>query len=108
MGSGRLAECAWVVVGMLGVLNCGGCLARSTIDPDRNEMAVGVRERRGEEQIHWLLRERTEIYRHPELIVRYAERMEERLSPSPISGEPVLGQVRESADAWERFFAGTR
>lgn len=86
----------------------GACAARSVIDPERNQMTVGEREGRGEDQIHRLLRERTEIYRHPELVVRYFEKMEERLAPSPIEGELVLGQVRDSADAWERFFGGTR
>lgn len=85
-----------------------GCAPRSAIDPDRNQMAVGVRERRGEDQIHRLLRERTEIYRRPELVVQYFERMEERLAPAPIEGELVLGQIRDSADAWARFFSGTQ
>ena len=95
-------------IGLVAVLALGGCAPRTPIDPDRNEMMVGARERHGEHQIHRLLRERTRIYREPELVVKYFERMEERLAPSPIEGELVLGQVRESTDAWERFFEGTR
>lgn len=85
-----------------------GCAPRTPIDPNRNETLVGTRERHGEHQIHRLLRERTRIYREPELVARYIERMEDRLAPSPIEGELVLGQLRESTDAWERFFEGTK
>lgn len=102
----RLGRCVVTVLACGAIL--GACAPRSVIDPDRNQMSVGERERRGEDQIHRLLREQTEIYRHPELIVQYAERMEERLAPSPLSAELVLGQLEDSADAWDRFFAGTR
>jgi len=94
--------------GMAALMIASGCAPRTPIDPNRNETLVGARERHGEHQIHRLLRERTRIYREPELVARYFERMEDRLAPSPIEGELVLGQLRESADAWERFFEGTR
>lgn len=86
----------------------GACTPQSVIDENRNESMVGERERHGEQQIHRLLRERTEIYRHPELVGQYFERMSDRLAPSPIEGELVLGQIRESIDAWDRFFSGTK
>jgi hypothetical protein len=100
----QLAMCG----GVLALMMACGCAPRTPIDPNRNEMLVGTRERHGEQQIHRLLRERTRIYREPELVVRYFERMEERLAPAPIEGELVLGQIRESTDAWERFLEGTR
>lgn|GEM_PF-2643826 len=100
----QLAMCG----GLVAMALICGCAPRTPIDPDRNEMTVGARERHGEHQIHRLLRERTRIYREPELVVKYFERMEERLAPGPIEGELVLGQIRESTDAWERFFEGTR
>lgn len=94
-------------LGLAGASLLVGCTPRSVIDPDRNETMVGTRERHGEQQIRRLLRERTQIYREPELIAKYFERMEERLSPGPIEGELVLGQIRDSTDAWDRFLNGT-
>jgi hypothetical protein len=84
------------------------CAPRPPIDPDRNMTEVGVRERHGEQQIHRLLRDRTRIYRDPSLVTKYFERMHDRLTPAPIEGELVLGQVRDSLDEWDRFFAGTK
>jgi hypothetical protein len=82
------------------------CTAPPPIDPDRNSLAVGQRERRGEHQIRWLIRDRTEKYSSPERVFAYFEKMGQRLAPAPIEGELVLGQVRESSDAWDRFLSG--
>lgn len=85
-----------------------GCRARSPIDPNRNALAIGEREAHGEHQLRWLLRDRTRIYREPWRVQAYFERMETRLAPSPIEGELVLGQVRESSHAWDRLIWGER
>ena len=83
-----------------------GCTARPPIDRNRNTMAVGQRERHGEHQIRWLVRDRMDKYKDPERVCAYFETMGQRLAPAPIEGELILGQLRESDDAWARLLTG--
>lgn len=83
-----------------------GCYARAPIDPDRNQLSQGEREGHGDNQLRWLARDQTRAIREPWRVRAYASMMEERLSPRPIEGELVFGQVWESFAAWERLVNG--
>jgi hypothetical protein len=52
-----------------------------------------------------LVRDQTQVFREPWREASYAERMADRLSPSPMRCRLLRGQVEDSLEAWDRFFA---